>query len=301
MVHAPWQVTAISTLTPLRPAFSYTQLICQVWPFRFPIELMIQYPFPPIRLRCLLVLLCAGSSLALAQVAPAPAPPPAPAQTAASPKPQIERIDETHFKIGKILFDAKTREIRLPAKVNMAVGLLEFLLVQQKGKVHESLLITDASPTHLNLAFMLLRYPPSNELFSPLDETGHVTGILPDVPLAVKAGARILIEVEWKDGEGKTQRSPINDWIQHKSGESVTPTGPWLYTGSVSHEGKYVPEITGDVAAIFTAQQAMINYPGNDAASDLVWYAFPKRVPAKDTEVTLIITPFYKKPAAPKP
>ena len=254
-------------------------------------------------IRRLLVLICAGPSLAFAQDGPAvpPSPAPAPAQAVVPAKPQIEKLDETRYRIGKITFDRKTREIRFPAKVNMAEGLLEFLLVQQQGKVHESLLITDASPTHLNLAFMLLRYPASTELFSLLDETGHMTGLYPNVPAEVKAGARILIDVEWKDGEAKNRRNSVNEWIQHSEKSTAMPPGPWLYSGSDSYEGKYIPEITGDIAAVFTAPAAMINYPGNDNESDLVWFAFPKRVPAKDTEVTVIISPFAKTPPPPKP
>lgn len=241
-------------------------------------------------IRRVLMLLCAVPSLAIAQ-APAGAPP-APVQAAVSVKPQILKLDEDRYQVGKIIFDRKTREIRFPAKVNMVKGLLEFLLVQQQGKVHEALLITDASPTHLNLAFLLLQYQPSNELFSLRNETGHMTGLYPNVPAAVKARARIQIEVEWKDNAAKTHRNPINDWIQHSKEATAMPHGPWLYTGSTSHEGKYVPELTGDIVAIFTAPEAMINYPGADGGSDLVWHAFSERVPAKDTEVTLIITPF---------
>lgn len=254
-------------------------------------------------IRPLLAILCTVVSLASAQdeAAKPPTAPPAPDQAAAPEKLQVEKLDATRYRIGKVILDQKSREIRFPAKMNMDSGLLEFLLVLEKGKVHEAMLVTDASPIHLNLAFMLLRYPPSTELFSQLNETGHMTGLYPNVPMEVRAGARILIEVEWKDSEGKIHRNPVNQWIQHSKKEEIMPPGPWLYTGSMSHEGKYVPDITGDIAAIFTAGEAMINYPGNDAESDLVWFAAPTGVPAKDTEVTLIITPFYKKPAAPEP
>ena len=261
------------------------------------------FTHPPGVIRFILFLLCVGTSLASAQEDAAKAPVAAPPsdQPAVPAKPQVVKLDENRYMIGKVTLDKKTREIRLPAKVNMDNGLLEFLLVMEKGKVHESLLVTDASPTHLNIAFMLLRYLPSIELFSQLNETGHMTGMYPDVPAEVKARARILIEVEWKDSEAKTHRKPINEWIQDKRTDEVMPPGPWLYTGSSSHEGKYLPELIGDVFAIFTAPEAMVNYPGNDADSDLVWYAFPDQVPAKDTEVTLIITPFSKMVVAPKP
>ena len=79
------------------------------------------------------------------------------------------------------------------------------------------------------------------------------------------------------------------------------PAGPWLYTGSGVSQDKFIPELTGDIAAIFVAPAAMINYPGNDREDDTVWFAHSARVPAKDTEVTVIITPFAKPAPLPKP
>ncbi|MCX6873404.1 MAG: hypothetical protein NTW21_06295 [Verrucomicrobia bacterium] len=74
-------------------------------------------------------------------------------------KPAIERIDDTHFRIGAVTFDHQTREIRFPAAVNMTEGNLEYAIVKSTGKVHESLLVSTISATHLNLAFALLNYP----------------------------------------------------------------------------------------------------------------------------------------------
>ena len=183
------------------------------------------------------------------------------------------------IRIGKVIFDQKSREIRFPAKVNMSEGLLEFLIVHENGKVHESLLNTDISPTHLNLAFTLLRYPASRELYPLPNETGGLSGQFPDVPADIKAGARVAIDVEWTDN-GKTRRLPINDWIQHAVKTTAMPPGPWVYGGSEFYDGKFAPETTGDIAAIFVSQSALINYPGQDNRDDTVWVAFPKRVPA---------------------
>ncbi|MEO7101251.1 MAG: YdjY domain-containing protein [Luteolibacter sp.] len=223
-----------------------------------------------------------------------------PDQPAAPVKPSVEKIDETHYQVGKILFDRKTREIRFPAKVNMVEGLLEFLLVHQNGKVHESLLMTDISPTHLNLAFTLLRYPPSRELYALPNDHGGTSNNFPEVPDDVKAGARIKIEVEWKEGE-KTRRLTANEMIQHTVKASAMSAGPWVYGGSEFNDGKFAPESSGDLIAIFTANSALINYPGKDDDNDEVWIPYPKRVPAVGTDVTVIITPFSNATPLQKP
>lgn len=225
---------------------------------------------------------------------------PAPDQPVAPVEPSVKQLDATRYQIGEVVFDRKTREIRFPTKVNMTEGLLEFLVVHQNGKVHESLLATGVSPTHLNLAFTLLRYPPSKELYLLLDETGRVSDKIPDVPEDVKAGARINIDVEWSDGE-KVRRVPVNEWIQHEVKSSAMPAGPWVYGGSGFHEGQFSAETSGDVVAIFLSMTALINYPGADNGDDTVWIPFPKRVPPQGTNVTLIIAPYRTAKPLPTP
>lgn len=215
-------------------------------------------------------------------------------------KPVVEKLDENRFRIGEVTLDKKSREIRFPATVNMNDGLLEFLIVHQNGKIHESLLKTDISPTHLNLAFTLLRYPPSPELYSRPDATGTPTAEFPVVPDEVKTGSRIAIRIEWKDGE-KVRNIPVNEWIQHTVNATTMPEGPWVYGGSEIQNGKFVPETTGDIAAIYLSNTSLINYPGKDNSDDTVWFVFPKRVPALDTPVTVIIAPFKNDQPLSKP
>lgn len=210
-------------------------------------------------------------------------------------KPSVKQLDEDRFQIGEIVFNKKSREIRFPTVVNMTEGQLEFLVVHKNGKTHESLLATDISPMALNIAFALLRYPASKE-FSPLpSETGGASNEYPEVPEKVKEGARITIEVEWKEGE-RTRRVPANDWVQHGVKGSAMPPGPWVYGGSDVANGKFAAESTGDIVAIYLAPAAMVNYPGVDHDNDDVWTPFPKRVPTEGTPVTLIITPNKAKP-----
>ena len=60
-------------------------------------------------------------------------------------------------------------------------------------------------------------------------------------------------------------------------------------------------ETTGDIAAIFLSNSAMINYPGNDNGDDTVWLAFENRVPPEGTNLTLIIAPYPKPQSAEQP
>lgn len=259
------------------------------------------------RLFSSILLLPAMASLALAQegpiFGPGPAKPPetVPEEEKPAPpvQPSIKKLDETRLQVGEVIFDKKTREIRFPVQVNMTEGLLEFLVVHQNGKVHESLFSTAITPTHLNLALTLLRYKASPELFPLPDDTGGPLKF-PDVPAATKAAARLQIEAEWKDGE-KVRRYPAHELIRHDVKGAAMPVGPWLYTGSDVNAGKFAADLTGDIIAIFTSRASMMNYPGEDSGDDTVWVPFPKRIPPLGTPATIIITPYPENQPLPKP
>jgi len=213
-------------------------------------------------------------------------PPPKPPE-----KPVVEKIDDSHYRIGQVTLDKATREIRFPAAVNMVEGPLEFLLVHVRGKVHESLFSTEVSPTHLNLAFTLLRYTPSPELYATDSPPEHEAGSkFPEVAADVKAAARVNIKVEWSD-KGEVKSFPVNDWVLHTTTAKAMPAGPWVYGGSEFSAGRFQAESTGDMIAIFLSSAALLNYPGQDDRDDDVWTPFTKRVPPIGTKVTLVISP----------
>lgn len=259
------------------------------------------------RTTCIAIMAALACATAAETIAPPGQHPPAenggtartePTTGDAAAKPAVEEIGPDRFRVGKVEFNRKKREVRIPTRVNMTQGLLEFVAVHQNGKIHESLLFTEASPTDVNVALKLLRFQASRELYPLPNETGGTSGKFPKVPEEVRRAARVLIEVEWQD-EGKTRKVPVNDWIQHAVKSTPMPAGPWVYGGSEFVDGKFAPELSGDIVAIFTALSALINYPGDDHRDDTVWVVHPKRVPPEGTHVTLIISPFQD-PSNPK-
>jgi hypothetical protein len=216
-------------------------------------------------------------------------------------QPTIEKLDATHFRIGEVTFDRLTREIRVPAEVNMTERILEFLLVHKDGKIHESLFKTSINASHLNLAFTLLRFKPSRELYVVYDpNTGQNTGKSAEVSDAVKAAAKVNIKVEWNDN-GQMKTCPVNQWITDSSTGKQMPSGPWVYGGSEIENGRFVPESSGDLVAILLTNSALVLYPGINNQNDEVWLPSPKCVPPLETPVTLIFSPNTPTPPASKP
>ena len=227
---------------------------------------------------------------------PIPTPGPTSTEPAAPPKaaPIFFQLDADRFKIGDVELNKQTRVIRFPAAINMREGLLEFVIVHEKGKVHESLLRTAINATHLNLALKVLRYQSSPELFMLRDEEGFPNGLMPAVDARTKAAARVEMRMRWKDGETEHSVS-INECINNNRNNTVMPAGPWVYGGSAVYNGRYVAEVTGDIVAILTSQAAIFNYPGdhNQNGTDYGnWYALTKMLPDVGTAVMVEIRPW---------
>lgn len=239
---------------------------------------------------CFISVLAADPEPAPAAVTEPAAVEPGPAEKTAEQVPSVVKLDNGMMKIGEVTFDPKTRQIRVPCSVNMSEGLLEYAVVHENGKIHESLLITKASPLAMNVAFKLLRYVASEELYAIEKERGVLTGNFPKVPEEVRKAARVDLFVEWQ-AEGKTKKVPLADWVMHAQTTKAMSPEPWVYGGSMMYEGKFLAEATGDIASIFVNRGSLLLFAGKDNQNDDVWLAFAKRIPPQGTSVTFIIQP----------
>jgi uncharacterized protein YndB with AHSA1/START domain len=204
---------------------------------------------------------------------------------------EVRKIDEGHHIVGGVTLRKSTREISFDARVNQTGGLIEFLLVTEKGKTHESLFSCTVSPTDLNVAFKLLGYPSSPELFEILAPDHRPTGKYPKVPEEVKNGARLAITVSWQ-GDGAEKTCTVNELVKNTATGQVMPPGPWLYSGSLITNGGFRAEATGDIIAVFSNPAAMVNYPGEARTNDEVWSVSQGKLPPKDSPVRITIKPF---------
>src|SRR3954469_13485921 len=68
----------------------------------------------------------------------------------------LQQISSNLFQIGTVRLDKSKGTVQFPAQLNMTNGLVEYLLVTTKGKLHESVLKTETEPYHIQLALLLL-------------------------------------------------------------------------------------------------------------------------------------------------
>ena len=84
---------------------------------------------------------------------------------------------------------------------------------------------------------------------------------------------------------------PVEDWLINESAKKKIEHGPWIYNGSMVHEGTFL--------ALVTSPTALINNPRKGNDNDEMWNVNGESTPGVTTPVE--ITFKLVLPAAPEP
>tara|TARA_R110002096_G_scaffold40688_22_gene110405 strand:- start:726 stop:1436 length:711 start_codon:yes stop_codon:yes gene_type:complete len=203
----------------------------------------------------------------------------------AAGRPLVTQVGENHYRIGEIELDSKKQAIQLPVTVNMEEGgPIEYFLVHDTGKVHESVLVTKVSPLNLQIALKLLKFKSGNgDVFNRLipphlldKEGGNAEDCGESVTFTFSA-------------EGSTDEIRIPEMVL--DGESRLPlkNGDWVYTGSIVDQGNFMAETEGSFIAIYLDPIAMFNMTAEGADFDERWGANKDAIPEIGTKGILTI------------
>jgi hypothetical protein len=210
----------------------------------------------------------ATEAVALAEGAPA-----APASTNAP----LKRLSDGRFQLGIVTLDPANKAVSFPAAVNMAEGLVEYAVVTSYGKLHESVLHTEASPADLHAAMLLLGAKGTPGEFW-----------MTEAPPKEIPGDRVEILVTW-GSEASPRRVRLEEMILNLASRSAMSTGVWRYTGSRVVEGTFLVQREGSIVAVITDPDALVNNPRPGRDNDEIWQANPKVVPPLGTPVEVTI------------
>jgi hypothetical protein len=231
----------------------------------------------------LAVLLAAGLLAQSTNAAPAAAPDQAPDVA------HLREISPGVFDFHGIRLDKKNHRVSFDAAVNQRVGLIEYLLVNDKGKVHESLLSTKITPHDLHLALLLigLKENKKSNLDEPLPPSAIDSAYLHEAP-KIK-GAPVRITLAWKQ-DGKPQEAPADRWIFNLHTNALMSPGPWTYNGSLVEDGQFLADQELSIVAIITDPTALANNPREGYDDDQIWQIQESAVPAMDAPVEVTLT-----------
>lgn len=193
--------------------------------------------------------------------------------------PPLKKIGPGLFEIGGVRIIKEKGRIEFPAEVNMDKGLLEYLIVGNSGKLHESLLRTEVEPYSIHIALLMIGLEGTA---NPLGQQGD-----PRTP----EGDPVSI---WAQGTGK-DKIRIEQWVA--LGEKRSPMKPtnYIFTGSLISNGVFMAQTEKSIAALFRDPVAIIDNPMPEGASDEIWFVNEKQMPPIGTKVTVVIQKESKK------
>lgn len=237
-------------------------------------------------------MLLLGGGLLYSQETPAPPanPDKQVADKMAEAQKRLQKLTDTEFKLGEIQINATTRELRLPCVVLHQQVPIEYVLVHETGKDHETILTTAVPPLDLQVALLLTNYTPGSiGLFAKLPK---------DAPLPFQEQApktpgahRVKLTAEWEI-VGKKHTSPLSQWIQNSDLRVPPPDlETWIFNGSKIDTRGFVAESEGSFISVYADANALFNSPATGNHSDDIWISLPKNIPPEGTPITLIITP----------
>ncbi|HEY6225907.1 MAG TPA: YdjY domain-containing protein [Verrucomicrobiae bacterium] len=174
------------------------------------------------------------------------------------------------LKLGEVRVDAVGRAISFPAAVNQRVGAVEYWLVHETGKVHESIFRTSVGAKEIHTAALLFSEKGTN--------TGGGAA-----KLKVKA-----IEVSWME-DGKEQKFNAADLILDKKKNRALKETKWAYRGSRLVDGVFLAQRDGSLIAIMEDRDALIDQDTPDASDDKNWEPVAEKLPGIASTVVITI------------
>lgn len=193
-------------------------------------------------------------------------------------EPPLKKIAPGVFEIGGVRILMNKGAVEFPAVLNMDQGLLEYLVVEETGKVHESLLSTKVAPYNLQVALLMLGLEGAKE--------SNIKNRYRWKP----EGDPVTIRVRWKSKKnGHMETAPIEHWILNMRNRKPMALVKWVFTGSMIYKGTFMAQVEKSMIAVFHDPVALINNPLPDGASDEIWYVNREEVPPPGSEVVVII------------
>ena len=195
---------------------------------------------------------------------------------AQAPDTLVQQIDEDLYKIDNITIDAERREITFPAEFNMNKGLIETILVGPKGRLHETILKTDAIPSYVQIALLLLGLECGQNMELANYET-------------VPEGDSVDVYVIWSDSLGEVHEERIERLVWNVPKEREMQETHWVFLGSKIIQGQFIADLEQNIIRTYHDPFAILHNPLPTITDDTFYEANNNIVPEKGTQAMIKI------------
>ncbi|HEX7859207.1 MAG TPA: YdjY domain-containing protein [Verrucomicrobiae bacterium] len=213
--------------------------------------------------------------------------------------PPVRELGNGRLQIGQIEVDAKAKAITFAAVINMRDGVVEYLVVNAKGKVHESLLRTDIEPFHIHTAMLLLgaKTATNSEAAAFFDPKREIPGPKITIEVALPPPEKKGVEIETLLAFAESKR-PVNmndlpHWIYNGSRFTDTPGLEPVAAGAPQRqqdskreaEKVFMAQREGSIVSLIADPNALVNNPRKDRENDELWILNTEVIPPVGTPV----------------
>lgn len=215
---------------------------------------------------------------------------------------------DQRVKLPGLVIDLDAKTVDLRAKVAVDDELLETVACIVDTKEHESLVVIEASPTHVHAALLMLGLNPGHPYTVKRSEQD------PEKFLHLPPkGDAVVVSLVIKGEDGEAVERPISDFIRGKPLGGKEAEGgdqdkakdrfpdTFVFAGSLVEQDeqgnkRYLAEESGHVITISTFGDDLLCLPEHvtDSNDQLFWHADPTHLPGVGEAVTLRLRPKAK-------
>ena len=179
--------------------------------------------------------------------------------------------------------DLKHKEVILVGETCKAEYPLEFFATL-RDRAYEAAVVVNTPPSLVHAALLLMGAKPGHPVrFDPKYEP--------------PTGTEVLIEVRWKDKDGKVKSCPAQQWIRNIQTKKALDAN-WVFAGSLFRKNeqtgkKVYAGDSGDFVSVLNLPTATLDLPirSRGALESRLFEGFVENMPPAKTPVTIVFTP----------
>jgi len=177
----------------------------------------------------------------------------------------LKSTGEHQYRIEHVSVDTNARTITFPIGIEQTKGNIEYALTGIKGKLHETLLMTEVMPAQVHYATQLLKVPKN---------------------------APVKITITWKT-HGPARSVSLEELVQitQPSKRNSSNKSPWIYQGSRLFRGKLLAQLEDNFISLISDPAALVVHKSAHTINrDDIYLPRKGQLPKKGLPLTLTLS-----------
>jgi hypothetical protein len=185
--------------------------------------------------------------------------------------------------VQPVWIDAKQKQVVMVGETCRASYPLEFFTTTP-GREYEAVTVVRVKPSIVHAGLLAVGAKPGSTVkFRP--------------KYTPPTGTEIVIEVRWKDKQGKLKQAPAQQWVRNIKTKKPLDVN-WVFAGSGLHKDEdtgreYYLGDSGDFISVLNLPTSVLDVPipGSSDIESRTFEGFVDNMPPENTPVTIVLKP----------